>query len=91
MAELLQIEEKKPAEAAPATPTATKQIYPIVEEMTFRGIIQSEEQGMALLRAVQILVNELGATSIIQVMSAIEKKPQLLQQAKTYLPYITML
>ena len=89
MAELGQIETAKVAatEIKPVEVKPTK-LYPMVEEMTFRGIIQSEEQGMALLRAIQILVNELGAPTIIQVVAAIEKKPQLLQQAKSYLPYI---
>jgi len=74
--------EIKPVEVKPS------QVYPMVEEMTFRGIIQSEEQGLFGLRAIQILVNELGLATIIQVVAAIEKKPQLLQQAKSYLPYI---
>lgn len=62
--------------------------YPMVEEMTFRGIISSKEEGLALLRAVQIMVNELGAPTIVQLMKVLEKKPQLMQQAKTYLPYV---
>lgn len=68
-----------------------KKEYPLVEEMTFRGIIKSEEEGYALLRAVQILVNEFGADSIINITKMLEKKPTLIQKAKTYLPYINML
>lgn len=68
-----------------------KKMYPLVEEMIFRAVIGSEQDGYNLLRAVQILVNELGAESIIAVVSAIEKKPQLLQKAKSYLPLISML
>lgn len=59
--------------------------------MTFRGIIKSEEEGYALLRAVQILVNEFSADSIINITKILEKKPTLIQKAKTYLPYINML
>jgi len=69
----------------------SKKIYPLVEEMIFRSVIGSEQEGYSLLRAVQILVNELGASSIIAVVDAIEKKPQLIQKAKSYLPLISML
>lgn len=70
---------------------ASAVVYPIVEEMVFRGVINSKEQGMALLRAIQILVTELGAAAIIQVVASIEKKPELLQKAKAYLPYVALL
>ena len=63
----------------------------MVEECTFRAIIQSEAEGMKLLRAIQILVNEMGAGTIIGLMDKIEKKPSLMQQAKQYLPYILAL
>ncbi|MGV8961898.1 MAG: hypothetical protein ACOH2V_00775 [Candidatus Saccharimonadaceae bacterium] len=76
------------SEAKPGTPPV---IYPTVEEMTFRGIIASEQEGYALLRAVQMLVNGLGAATIIQVMAAVEKKPQLMEKAKSFLPYINLL
>jgi len=101
MAELGQIEIAKiPADQAvrpaseaikPLAQPAKAVVYPVVEEMAFRGVINSQEQGMALLRAIQILVNELGADAIIQVVSSVEKKPELLQKAKTYLPYIALL
>ena len=78
-------EEKLPIE----TPIKPVVMYPAVEEMTFRGIIKSEEEGYALLRAVQILVNELGADTIIKAVAAVEKKPKLLQQAKSYLPFLS--
>lgn len=76
------------SEAKPSPESVNKEVYPKFEEMTFRGIIRSEEEGYALLRAVQILVNELGPDSIIKVVAAVEKKPQLLAQAKAFLPYI---
>ena len=101
MAELGQIEIAKiPASEAKipsvkptelAAQPAPVVAYPVVEEMAFRGVINSQEQGMALLRAIQILVNELGAAAIIQVVASIEKKPALLEKAKAYLPYVAML
>ena len=88
--DLLELDTKKPAEVRvePVKADAPKQLYPMVEECTFRAIIQSEAEGMKLLRAIQIMVNEMGAGAIIGLMDKIEKKPQLMQQAKTYLPYI---
>lgn len=65
--------------------------YPIVEELTFKAFIKSQDQGYALLRAIQILVNELGAETIISAMDTVEKKPALIQKAKAFLPYINML
>ena len=90
MAELGQIEIAKiPADEA--IKPSVQVVYPIVEEMVFRGVINSQEQGIALLRAIQILVTELGAAVIIQVVASIEKKPELLQKAKAYLPYVALL
>ncbi len=66
-------------------------LYPAVEEMTFRAIVADEKEAYALLRAIQILVNELGATQIIQLMNKVEQKPSILQQARNYLPYILKL
>ena len=101
MAELGQIEIAKiPADQAKipsvkptelSTQPAPVVVYPIMEEMVFKGAINSKDQGMALLRAIQILVNELGAAAIIQVVASIEKKPALLEKAKAYLPYVAML
>lgn len=87
MDEVSNVLEKKqePEKVVPAT------VYPTVEEMTFRAIISSEAEGYALLRAVQILVNELGATQLVALMNKVEKKPSIMQQAKTYLPYILSL
>lgn len=84
------------AQAIPGTPASTQPQkfttqYPIVEEMTFRGVINSEEEGYALLRAIQILVNNLGTATIIKVVSAIEKNPRLLDQAKMYMPYLGLM
>jgi len=70
---------------------AVAKVYPMVEEMTFRAIIKSEKEGYELLRAIQILVNELGGETIVQLMNKVEQKPQLLQKAKSMLPYLGML
>ena len=92
MAELGQIEIAKiPADQAIKPKVSAPVVYPVVEEMVFRSVINSPEQGMALLRAIQILVQELGADAIIQVVASIEKKPELLQKAKAYLPYVALL
>lgn len=67
------------------------QLYPMVEEMTFRVIIKSEEQGYRLLRAIQLLVNEVGTETIISAIDEVERNPSLLTKAKTYLPYLKMI
>jgi len=66
----------------------TKKVYPLVEEMTFRAIIASEQDGYKLLRAIQILVNELGGEQIVSIMDKMESNPSLMQKAKSYLPYL---
>lgn len=76
------------SEAKQGTPS---NVYPLVEELTFRAIIQNEAEGYALLRAVQILVNEFGASSLISVMAKMEAKPALMQKAKSSLPYLLMM
>ena len=64
----------------------TLNIYPKVEELTFRTYVTSEEQARKLLVGIQALVNAIGAEPIIQVVSAIEKNPSLLSKAMSYLP-----
>lgn len=86
-----EVQIQLPVAKIPASEVKKVTLYPTVEEMTFRGIINSEEEGYALLRAVQMLVNSLGATTIIKVMAAVEKKPQLMDRAKSFLPYIDMI
>ena len=76
-------------EKVPTTETIQgTEIYPKYESMTFRGHINSEKEGIALLRAIQIIVNELGTQTILQLMAKLESKPQLMVQAKNALPYI---
>ena len=79
------------AKPSPEPVTTCANIYPMVEEVTFRGIIKSEEEGYALLQSVQTLVNEFGTDTIIKVVGALAKKPGLLAKAKSYLPYLSML
>lgn len=61
-------------------------IYPKVEELTFRTYVTNEDQARKLLIGIQALVNAIGAEPIIQVVSAIEKNPNLLSKAMSYLP-----
>ena len=63
-------------------------VYPCYEEMTFRAPVQTEAQAVELLTCVQAIVSALGTDNVIQITRAIEKKPQILQQAMTYLPLI---
>lgn len=81
-AEIKEVLETKPS---------VVKVYPLVEEMTFRGIIKNESQGYALLTAIQVLVNELGTDTIIELMETVKQKPALLQKAKSYLPYLKLL
>lgn len=78
-------------EESVAVKETVEKIYPMVEEMTFRAIIKSEKEGYELLRAVQILINEFGTEIPIQLVNKIEQKPQLLQKAKSMMPYIGLL
>lgn len=85
------VEKKKPEVGAKSDLNVEKtisKIYPAYEDLTFRAPIQSEAHGMELLTCVQALVTALGPDIIIQVTRKIEKNPQMLQQAMTYLPLI---
>lgn len=68
-----------------------KQEYPMIEELTFKCMIKSESQGYDLLKSVQILVNEVRPDTIIELMTTVQKKPYLLNKAKTLIPYIKLL
>ena len=50
-----------------------KQEYPMIEELTFKCMIKSESQGYDLLKSVQILVNEVGPDTIIELMTTVQK------------------
>ena len=80
-ADLLQLIE-------PKKPDLVGKVYPCYEDLTFRSPVNSEAQAIELLTCVQAIVSAVGTDNIIQLTRAIEKKPQLLQQAMTYLPLI---
>lgn len=86
-----QIPASEAISGAPNLPDKPIVQYPIVEELTFRCVINSEAEGLALLRAVQIMVNEFGLSTILTVMNKLEQKPELFKKAVQYLPYINML
>ena len=63
--------------------------YPTVEKMTFTAVITSEAEGMALLRAVQLIVNTFGAQTCIKVVTKLENNHSLVDKAKSYvLPFM---
>jgi hypothetical protein len=62
--------------------------YPLVEDLTFRAYVSSEAEALELLTSIQAIINAVGGVTIIHVVQAIEKKPQLLQQAMNFLPLI---
>lgn len=51
---------------------------PMIEDLTFRAHITSQEQGLELLKCVQAVVNALGTDAIIALVRAIEKDPNIL-------------
>ena len=68
--------------------TAKPLNYPRNESMTFECVINSEAEGYALLRAVQMLVNSFGAVTITKLITKLETRPDLVGKAQTYLPMI---
>lgn len=52
----------------------TKKVYPMVEEMTFKSLVKSEEEAYRLLMAIQTLVNEVGSIEIISMFDYFIKK-----------------
>ena len=50
-------------------------MYPMIEDLTH---ITSLEQGLELLKCVQTVINALGTDSIIALVRAIEKDPNIL-------------
>lgn len=62
--------------------------YPRNEELIVQSVIYSEEQGYALLRAIQIVVNSFGGDTIIKLVDKLEKNPKLADKAKQYVPLI---
>ena len=78
------------SQAIPGLPPSTK-VFPMVEELTIRALINSEAHGYELLKCIQALVNAVGADAIIDIVRKVEKNPSLLAKAKAYLPYLNML
>ena len=70
----------------PATEAVVQ--YPTVEKMTFTAVITSEAEGMALLRAVQLIVNTFGTQTCIAAVTKLEKNPKLVDKAKSNLPWL---
>ena len=64
------------------------QVYPIVEELTFRALIQNEAQGYELLKGIQSLVNEFGTDTIIALVRKATANPGLIAKAKSFLPFL---
>lgn len=69
-------------------PEVTPIKYPIVEELTFRALIQSEAQGYELLAGVQALVNEFGTETILGMFRKVAANPSLINKAKSFLPFL---
>ena len=59
--------------------------------MTFRAVVANEAEAYATLRAVQILINEFGVPTLLNIVNKLEAKPSLVQKAKGMLPYLSML
>ena len=85
------IQEVLQGDSAVITPIIPQKIYPLVEELTFRAIVANEAEAYAVLRAVQILINEFGITTLLNIVNKLEAKPSLVQKAKGMLPYLSML
>lgn len=88
----LQVAQIPATQVVPVTPVvADTKIYPLVEELTFRAIVNSENEAYSVLRAVQILINEFGVPTLLNIVNKLETKPALVQKAKGMLPYLSML
>ena len=91
MEEIVVGQETIPKEIIAIPQNASPKIYPLVEELTFRAIVASEAEAYSVLRAVQILINEFGVSTLLNIVNKLETKPSLVQKAKGMLPYLSML
>jgi hypothetical protein len=66
-------------------------VYPMIQEMTFKAYVKSRDEGITLLTAIQTLVNELGVDQVVSMFNYACKNPSMVQKAKKYLPYLSML
>lgn len=62
--------------------------YPRNEELIVQAVINSEADGLALLRALQIVVNSFGGDTIVKLVTKLENNPNLAQKARQYIPLI---
>lgn len=62
--------------------------YPRNEELIIQCVINSEAEGLALLRAIQIIVNTFGAQTCTQLVTKLEKNPKMADKARTYIPIL---
>jgi len=65
--------------------------YPRNEVLEVQAVINSEADGYALLRALQIIVNSFGGDTIVKLVDKLEKNPKLADQARKYIPVILMM
>lgn len=65
--------------------------YPRNEELIVQAVINSEADGYALLRALQIIVNSFGGDTIVKLVDKLEKNPNLAVKAKQYIPIVLMM
>jgi len=65
--------------------------YPRNEELIVQSVIYSEEQGYALLRALQLVTNTFGADTIIKLVDKLEKNPKLADKAIKAIPMLLMM
>jgi len=62
--------------------------YPRNEELVIQCVINSEAEGYALLRALQIVVNTFGATTCTQLVTKLENSPKLADNVRKYIPIV---
>lgn len=62
--------------------------YPRNEELIIQCVINSEAEGYALLRALQIVVNTFGAETCTKLVTKLENKPQLADTVRKYIPIV---
>ena len=59
--------------------------YPRNEELIVQCVISSKDEGLALLRAIQLIVNTFGAVACTKIVTHLEKNPNLVDKARKYI------
>ena len=59
--------------------------YPRNEELIVQCVISSKDEGLALLRAIQLIVNTFGAVACTEIVTHLEKNPNLVDKARKYI------